>query len=408
MANKEHVEIARAGTKTLNRWREMNSSIQLDLKAADLRGIDLRPERLPGPEFVPARPLETDPSIQVLKHNIRRANLYRADLRQARLENADLTDVDLRAARLDGASMREIAMPRATLGGASLLGVELSWSDLGWSDLTATKMRGSTLVRVDFTGANLRHADLAETELGEAKFQEVVFEGTSLAGARFARTVFAAIDLTEPDFRDATHYSPSSVGADTLELTARALAKDASKTDAVVQFLRSCGLSDEALQFFRERIGTSIQFFSVFISYSTKDEEFASRLYADLQGIGIRCWKWDHDARTGRSLWGEVDSAIRVFDKVVLIASKDSLRSAAVNREIERAIQQEDLRFSSDDVARRDVLFPIRLDDYIFKRWEHERKADVLRKVIADAHGWNKSPKRYREIFNRLVRDLRA
>ena len=33
-----------------------------------------------------------------------------------------------------------------------------------------------------------------------------------------------------------------------------------------------------------------IEFYSCFISYSSKDEEFAKRLHADLQSNGVRCW----------------------------------------------------------------------------------------------------------------------
>ena len=37
------------------------------------------------------------------------------------------------------------------------------------------------------------------------------------------------------------------------------------------------------------------QYFSCFISYSTHDQEFADRLYADLQAKGVRCWFAPHD-----------------------------------------------------------------------------------------------------------------
>ena len=50
-------------------------------------------------------------------------------------------------------------------------------------------------------------------------------------------------------------------------------------------------------------------------------------------------------------------------------------------REIERALQKEDREH-------RNVLFPIRIDDYLFDAWEHPRKADVMSKVIGDFRGW--------------------
>ena len=124
----------------------------------------------------------------------------------------------------------------------------------------------------------------------------------------------------------------------------------------------------------------------------------------------IRCWKWDHDARTGRSVWGEIDQAIRKYDKLVLMASKHSLQSPAVNREIERALQQDDQRSKQKQQGQSadpDVLFPIRFDDYLFDGWDHPRKPDVINKVVADARNWDKDNSIYQRTLQRLLRDLK-
>ena len=52
-------------------------------------------------------------------------------------------------------------------------------------------------------------------------------------------------------------------------------------------------------------------------------------------------------------------------------------------------------------------LFPVRLDDYIFKSWQNERKVDVTKKVIADARGWESDSKVYVTVRDRLIRDLK-
>jgi hypothetical protein len=49
-----------------------------------------------------------------------------------------------------------------------------------------------------------------------------------------------------------------------------------------------------------------------------------------------------------------------------------------------------------------------RPDDYIFKGWEHERKVDVTKKVIADATGWDRENDKYQRVMGRLMRDLAA
>jgi hypothetical protein len=64
----------------------------------------------------------------------------------------------------------------------------------------------------------------------------------------------------------------------------------------------------------------------------------------------------------------------------VVICSQHSLQRPPVIREIERALQKEDRE-------RKNVLFPIRIDDYLLDEWEHPRKADVVSKVIGDFRG---------------------
>jgi hypothetical protein len=148
------------------------------------------------------------------------------------------------------------------------------------------------------------------------------------------------------------------------------------------------------------RTGSAIRWHSCFISYSTKDEEFARCLHADLQSKGLRCWLFLEDAKWGETVWGEIDRGIKLYDKLVLVCSENSLQSPAVLREIERALQREDRE-------KKNVLFPIRVDDYIFEGWEHERKADVVKKVVGDFTRW-KDHDAYQKSFSRLMRDLRA
>ena len=54
-----------------------------------------------------------------------------------------------------------------------------------------------------------------------------------------------------------------------------------------------------------------------------------------------------------------------------------------------------------------DVLFPLRVDQFIFDGWEHERKVDVTKKVIADATGWEQENDKYQAVLARLIRDLK-
>jgi hypothetical protein len=90
-----------------------------------------------------------------------------------------------------------------------------------------------------------------------------------------------------------------------------------------------------------------------------------------------------------------------VYDKLIVVLSENSLQSGPVSREIERALNREDAEHKS-------ILFPITLDRYVFDTWEHERKADVLRKVVGDFSGLDKDAAKYEKAFDKLLKGLQA
>ena len=88
-------------------------------------------------------------------------------------------------------------------------------------------------------------------------------------------------------------------------------------------------------------MGRAIEFYSCFISYSSKDQEFAERLHADLQAKGVRCWFAPHDLKIGDRFRQRIDEAIRVHDKLLLILSEHSIESDWVATEVEAAFEKE-------------------------------------------------------------------
>jgi hypothetical protein len=72
-----------------------------------------------------------------------------------------------------------------------------------------------------------------------------------------------------------------------------------------------------------------------------------------------------------------------------------------VLREIEGTLQQE-------DQEAKNILFPIRIDNYLLDVWEHPRKADVLAKVVGDFRDWDRSEDKYDDAFKRLLKALEA
>lgn len=301
-------------------------------------------------------------------------------------------------ADLGQADLTEADLPGVDLSGADLSGAKLSNADLSKANLT-----GADLSLADVSGADLSGANLSETNLIRTNLIAVNLRGAVLNRARFGSTVVSS-NLSEVVGLDSARHLGRS------ELTTSTIL--AFKEDLPERFLRGCGLRDEEIAYFRSLIGKPIRYYTCFISHSTADEKFAGKLYNDFQASGIRCWKWDKDARTGESIWGEIDQAIRDFDKLVVVASESSLKSPYVMDEIERAIMKERDRLRQSAQGKfhgnTNVLFPVRLDDYIFDGWEHERKADVVSKVIADARGWDEDPDIYARVRDKLIRDLKT
>jgi hypothetical protein len=167
------------------------------------------------------------------------------------------------------------------------------------------------------------------------------------------------------------------------------------------KFLRDCGLPDQFIEYLPSLLNSlePIQFYSCFISHSSKDEEFAHRLYADLQAEGIRCWYAPENLKIGDEISPTIDKAIRVHEKLLLIFSESSITSAWVKKEAKEAMATE------KDKGKKDVLFPIRLDDCIMDTTEQWCDDVKRERHIGDFRNW-KDHDAYQKSFARLLRDL--
>jgi len=268
-----------------------------------------------------------------------------------------------------------------------LIRADLSMVDLRWADLS-----GACLIEANLSGADLSKADLSEADLRLANLGWANLSGAYLSGALIGWTVFASVDLREVEGLDKVHHiGPSTIGIDTIYL---------SQGEIPEVFLRGAGVPDDFIKYMHSLTGKALQFYSCFISYSEKDRDFVEYLYKDLQSNGVRTWYFPEDAKWGKRVWGEIDRGIEIYDKIVVVCSQNSLQSGPVLREIERALQREDREYKN-------ILFPITIDDYVFDEWKHERKADVLAKVVGDFRAW-RDPSSYQKAFRKLLEGLQA
>jgi hypothetical protein len=311
-------------------------------------------------------------------------DLFKANLLESHLIRADLFEAQLSRADLSMASLSMANLSQANLTGADFIEADLSGSDLSGADFSGAKLGG----------AKLNGANLGGTYLGGAYLNAADLTGADLNRALCNATVFANVDLsTAKGLESVQHQGPSHLSTDTIIR---------SQGKIPESFLRGCGLPDAWIANLPDLIGSMspIQFYSCFISYSSKDTLFAERLHADLQAKGVRCWFAPEDLKIGEKIRHGIDRAIQVNEKLLLVLSKHSVESEWVEKEVETAMEKERSQ-------KRTVLFPVRLDEAVMKV-ELGWPADVRRtRNIGDFRKW-KQPETYQKAMERLLRDLRA
>jgi uncharacterized protein YjbI with pentapeptide repeats len=367
MANPKHLEILKQGAKAWNEWRD-SIHVTPSLEYAQLAGADL-------------------PGVDLSEAELRGASLSGANLSQARLPLANLTGATLREADLQGAYLVCAGLCGADLRGANLAGAQLGGADLDRADLSkanlsGTKLDGTGLVWADLTGANLDGADFGPEDLGGGELAETAIGWTRLED----------IDLSKTKGLEAVlHVGPSTIGIDTLYK---------SRGQIPEAFLLGAGVPRPFITNMKALVGSMdrTQFYSCFISHSSKDKPFAKRLYGDLQNKGVRCFFAPEDLKIGAKARLSIDESIRAHDKLLLILSKHSIQSEWVEQEVETALAKERQQNCT-------VLVPIRLDQTVMKMETGWPAFIRNSRNIGDFRRW-KDHNRYKDMFERLLRAL--
>ncbi len=339
MANQEHVEILKQGVGVWNQWRDEHPEIQPDFDEANLEGTHLSQADLSGANF-------------------RRAYLFRTFLDESNLYDANLQGADLHSARLIKANLSRAALHRAYLHGANLDEANLTGADLVLTDLSETSLNGT-----DLSQSTMWSTRLADVDLSRVKGLDTV-----------------------------VHEGPSTIGLDTIYR---------SKGNIPEAFLQGAGIPKTFFAYIPSLINLSTEYSTCFISYSSKDEDFARRLYADLQGNNVRCWFAPEDLKWGERIRTGIDEAIRIYDKLLLVLSKNSVASGWVEHEVKMALTKEKRENKT-------VLFPVRLDKAILDSplsWATEIRHE---RNIGDFSSWKRSHDAYQKAFERLLHDLKA
>ena len=359
MANQEHLSKIREGVQAWNYWRSTSeTSIPSSLSDADLSSADLS---------------HTDLSSADLSY----ANLSGADLSSANLSGVDLSHTDLSSAKTIKTHFED--------------------ADLRGSNLSNIDLWGAELWRVSFINTILKDANLSNTDLINTNFNDADLTNTNFSEAILQWTTFGNVDLSVVKGLDMVkHNGPSTIGIDTIHR---------SRGNIPEVFLKGAGVDDTFITYIRSLVGSAIEYYSCFISYSSKDEAFAKRLHADLQSHNVRCWFAPHDMKIGDRIRDRIDDFIRIYEKLLIILSEDSLASDWVEDEVDAALEKE--RTTREQGKKHTVLFPIRLDDAVKTTTEAWAAKFRRQRHIGDFCDW-KDHDAYQKAFERLLRDLKA
>jgi hypothetical protein len=107
------------------------------------------------------------------------------------------------------------------------------------------------------------------------------------------------------------------------------------------------------------QVTTKLDFKTVFISYSFKDKELAELLDSQLSTRGVKTFLWENDAPAGQALEDIMANNVRKHDRVLFIASINSLTSKACQYELSEGRKKQEQTWQT-------VFLPIHIDGFLF------------------------------------------
>lgn len=204
-----------------------------------------------------------------------------------------------------------------------------------------------------FTHGHFKNFLFEDNYLKSCLFTNVDFEESFFLNCKFELSSFMNSKMHKNVFRD--HCAVDNEAYCSIDLQS-ILLSDNQPIDVLKNIF---GIHSDNIKQYIADMTTPILYYKVFISYSFADKAFVRKMNDALRLKGVSTFLWENDAPGGKSLKKIMSENIEKNDKILFIASENSIKSQACRYELTEGRKKQDKLWKT-------IFFPIHIDNYLF------------------------------------------
>jgi hypothetical protein len=246
-----------------------------------------------------------------------------------------------------------------------------------------------------------RYSTLSFCSFSDIDFEKSVFKSNHFKNISFVNCILSSSTLANTNANDVLSYN--SIDFHSI---------NSSDHISAIVLKNIFGITEPDIKGYVEGLVKEISLQSVFISYSFRNREIAHILNNSLRAKGVITFLWENDAPGGQRLKKIMSDYVRKLDRILFVASEDSLKSQACQFELSEGRKKQNQNWKT-------VLFPIHIDNYLFEVERDDIKPNEVRKEywrnileLRDINSLDFSTvefdkAKFDKMITRIVKDLR-
>ena len=254
----------------------------------------------------------------------------------------------------------------------TIVGVELSDTETNrlkfsnCNEILDLKIRGSLGRNIEFSSCNINFLDIEPIKkkysdsfifedciVKESSFDRINFNNSSFDDCSLSLNQFSACIFNNDTFIKEN----STPGNEFNLIDIRTILN--SPIINIVLLTSLFGIQNSLIKEYLVELTSELNLQSIFISYSFKDRVFAKEINSILREKGVLTFLWEENSEGGKRLNNIMESNINSKDRILFIASENSIKSESCQFELSQGQIKQDITW-------KDVLFPIHIDDFLF------------------------------------------